>query len=290
VEKREVELLDPVEDKDFQPNAGGKCYLCGEEFSGGIPKGKLLKSTFTDHSFAKSPESDCVCAACAFAILTNPNRRQALRWFSFCAADTLTICNRWQLRSFLREPPDPPFVLAATVSQKKHIAIKSAISYSRERYLANLEDETIDVSRQAMIADMDLIESLMGLGFSKTNINEMNFSRKTDPAINPTAISEISGLIEQRKKDRTFALALYAAQEKTQEDAICYMDLQLTTKPWRKEHKLFTPCTEAGTKTEDLQGLTCGHKSNDSFDRAPKEQLTLEDLLTASSGKWDAER
>ena len=289
VEKREVELLDPINDKHYSPDADGACYLCGGSVTGGIPKNKLLKETFTDHSFAKSPSSDWICSGCAFTILTNPNRRQALRWFTFCAAETLTICNRQQFRDFLVSPPEPPFVLSATVSQKKHIAIKSAVSYSRDRYLANLEDETIDVNRQVITRDLDLIEALMGLGFSKTNISEMNLSRKTEPELTTGAISELIDLISQAAKDRTFALAIYAAQEKTQEESECYMDSQLTTKSWRKVPKSSTPSIEVGTKAEDHQESTCGHKLNGSSGQVPREQLTLEDLLTASNEEWDAE-
>lgn len=284
VESREISLLDPVEHKDYTENASGSCYLCGGELSGGISKKKLLPSTFTDHNGAKAPGSDYCCTGCSFCILTNPDRRQALRWFTFSASqEGLRILNRPDLRDVLVNPPEPPFVLAAPVSQKKHIALRAQVSYSRDRYLCNLEDETIEVNRREIATLLDFVEALLAIGYSKGDLSQMQLTRRA--GIGPMAVEEIFERLEDYKKKRTYELAIFAAQPKTEEEAICYLDLILTTKNWRTGRKSSMPYTGAETGTEDPVESTCGHRSNDSSDPAQREQLTLENLLTASNAK-----
>lgn len=211
-EDRMIELLDPAEHKDYVTYTACECYLCGAEAESGMTKKKLLPKTFNDHDKAASPSSDYVCSACCFMILTNPNRRQAIRWFHYAASavDGMEICNVGDLRRQLLDPPQPPFVICATTSQKKHLMWYLETSFDRERFYVTLETEKILVDRETFREQLRFVERLYNAGISKSNIldNMIPYGKLT--------IDEwmtASQMISEYKKANQFKLAVFVAQK-----------------------------------------------------------------------------
>lgn len=208
-EKRMIELLDPVE-HEKRTECNCPCYLCGEFVEYGIPKKKLLPSTFNDHDKAKEPSSDYVCDACSFMILTNPKRRQAIRWFNYVASDKLVICNRKQLREFLLNPPKPPFIICITLSQKKHLLWYLKTSYSQDIYFVTMETETIQVNAKLLIEMIAFVENLYSKGITKEQIskNAIPFG-----ILSLEEWTQAFEKIKEYKLHRQFELAIYVAQK-----------------------------------------------------------------------------
>lgn len=212
-EKRMIELLDPVE-HEKRTECNCHCYLCGEFTEYGIPKKKLLPSTFNDHDKAKEINSDYVCDACSFMILTNPNRRQAIRWFNYVASDKLVICNRKQLRDVLLNPPEPPFVICITISQKKHLLWYLKTSYSRENFFVTMETETIQVNKSLIKEMIYFVENLYNKGITKDQIlnNTIPYGKLS---IDEWKIAYEK--IKEYKLHRQFELSIYVSQKEDEQ-------------------------------------------------------------------------
>lgn len=214
VEHREIELLDPKESKDRVCGISGRCYLCGCEMEEGIKKKSLLGSSFTDHDRAKEPESDYLCDGCSFMILTNPNRRQAMRWFHYVASDTLKICNMSDLRKFLLNPPAPPFVISITLTQKKHLFYDATVNYAKDVFEVNMENEKITVWHNVFVAMISFVEKLLNAGMNKTQIKNGILDYKKIPK---EEWEETLKKHDEYRKERMFDLAIFVAKKEEKE-------------------------------------------------------------------------
>lgn len=211
-EDRVIELLDPKEHKNYITFDECDCYLCGEKATSGMDKKKLLPKTFNDHDKARSPESQYVCEACSFMILTNPNRRQAIRWFHYVAPlhGDMKICNVGDLRERIINPPKPPFVMCATTTQKKHLMWYLQTSYDREVFYVTLETETIRVDHQQFLKMMKLVEELYNRGVSKADIlnNTIPYG-----VLSVEEWAKAYEEINEYKRHDQFKLAVFVAQK-----------------------------------------------------------------------------
>jgi CRISPR type IV-associated protein Csf1 len=271
------EFCDPIRHEHFDTGWAGRCLICGSESQGGILSKRLLKESYTDWSCHKAPGSDHICAACAFTMLLNiDSRRCALFRYSFVADAQLHICNRAELRDHLISPPEPPFVMVCAVSQKKHLAIKSLVSYSRDSFFCMFEEERVQVNRTEAERDILLCEALRGLGFTKDEIERGRIRYDKIKEFGISAADKISAAIEERAGTRQFALCLHVAQKMNEEDAICYLGLTRRTNTSPPEHCSSMPYTAAGIQDEDRAVTTCGSRSSALSDGRQNEQMTLE--------------
>ena len=271
------EFCDPVRHEHFDAGWAGRCLICGADSQGGLPSKRLLKDSYTDWGYHKAPGSDHICAACAFTMLLNADsRRCALFRYSFVADTKLHICNRAELRDFIINPPEPPFVMVCAVSQKKHLAIKALTSYSRDSFFCMLEEERVPVNREMAEKDILLCEALRGLGFTKDEIErgKIRYDKIKDFGIG--AYDAISKALKERAGSRQFALCLHVAQKMNEEDAICYLGLTRKTSTSPPEPCSSMRSTEAGTQDEAPADTTCGTRSSALSDGRQNEQMTLE--------------
>lgn len=271
------EFSSPEDHLNFETGWRGKCSICGAESSGGIPNGKMLSSNYTDWDKHKNPQGTHVCVACAMTMLLNTvSHRCGLFRYSFCASETLEILNRPQLRDRLLDPPKPPFVMVGAVSQKKHLAIKSHVSYTRERYVCMLEEEAIEVELQCAKDTMNVIEALRGIGFTKDEIStgKIRFDKIKDYKFD--AYDKINHLLRPCMGTRLFYLCLFAAQKMNEEEAICFLDLTPRTALARQGHCSSTLSIEAETSKEGPLDTTCGIRSSGSLGARQNGQMTLQ--------------
>ncbi len=172
------------------------CYLCGKRESS---QPLALKDTFTSHSIARCPDSKKLCDRCAWVIplrcwYFNPNKNAWGKLFSRNwswlfqgekvlsptiegsrgdGRDRLPIVSnlptRMEIRDWLLNPPEPPFTIVVAESGQKHLVPFAQEAYSRDYFPVLFEMDTVYISSQFREV-LESFESLMGLGFGKTEI------------------------------------------------------------------------------------------------------------------------
>lgn len=124
--------LDNVEDVDTI------CLFTGQKITKGIHRKHVIKSTFTDLEFLKF-DSDYVSldvASTMTNILPGKTRPVSLRNYSFLAIEKeLKLLKNSELLPFLVAPPEPPFFFCISFNNKKHLAFKAKLNFSRENFL-----------------------------------------------------------------------------------------------------------------------------------------------------------
>jgi hypothetical protein len=272
---REVEFYDPYESAHME-KIQDRCFLCGEQIQEGIPTKHVFSDVFTDWNRSRYPIGTHVCPACAFTILTNPNGRVSLRNFSFVAADKLYLPNRIEMRRFLLEPPEPPFLIVLAVSQKKHLAFKGTVSYSRDIFTVMLEETEVIVNRKEFARLLAIVEHFL-FAFTKTEITTGEYNQQR---VLKFGIDRWEWFEEQVKSYRGTELlnvVMFVAQKvEREEDVLCFMGLEQKMKTPQPQHFSSTPSTAVETNDVDQTDQTCGDKLNDSQKRVQSEQLQLE--------------
>lgn len=272
---REIRFVDPMQEKDMEKH-DGMCFLCGEPMTHGMKLKKVFSNVFTDWNVAKNSSGTHVCPACCFSILTS-KERHGIRTFSNVAnEDNLWLPNRPELRDFLLKPPDPPFVINLAVSQKKHIAFKGEVNYSRDIFTVMYEEMPVLIDRKEFTRLLELVEHFL-YGFTKTEITTGNYNQKR---ILDFGIEEWEAFEERVKKYRGSSLldvVMFVAQKIESEEKLqCYMASELKMNTLQQQHSSSMPSTAAGTEKEDRAASTCGGKLKDSRKSVQSEQLQLD--------------
>ena len=189
------------------------CYLCARTPA---TNPLDLPKTFTNHSAARCPQSDKLCDRCYATIAGNqkqmwywnPNKeawsklwgRSLSRLYQGEKLLSPTIegdregllvvkdlATREQIREWLTNPPEPPFTIAIAQSGQKHILSFAQEGLDLERFPVQFETESLWINRVEFVQVLGWYESLMGLGFSKTEISsgEYRSDRVVTAANNP---------------------------------------------------------------------------------------------------------
>lgn len=215
---KEVVFANPQENENFNADFEGICSMCGKEFRGGIPLKKLIGKTYTDMDIHKAPEETHICEACAFCLMTSKIGLERLSRYSFVANnEELHLCNRAEMRDMLLNPPKPPFAAACAVTQKKHLIGKVRVSYSQERYFCNYEETPIEIKAEEFKHNVDTIETLCGLGITKTEIETATLKGNRYKDLGFKMCAKILDVIENLKKYSALQIALFVAQKKDEE-------------------------------------------------------------------------
>lgn len=272
---RIVKFADPMEHKHME-KYNGLCFLCGEKMEKGIPVKKVFSSVFTDWNAGKSRESTHVCPACCFTILTGPERR-ALRNFSHVAnRERLYLPNREELREFLLNPPEPPFVINIAVSQKKHIAFKGEINYSRDIFTVMYEEMPVIINRFEFKKILDLVEHFL-FGFTKTEISTGQYNQKRILDFGVVEWQEFENRVKKYRGTPLLDVVMFVAQKKENEEELrCYMVSELKIETPQPQPSLSTRYTGVETEKEGRLESICGGKSNVSPKSVQNEQLALD--------------
>lgn len=272
---RVVEFYDPYESARME-RVQDRCFLCGEQIQEGIPTKHVFSDVFTDWNRSRYPIGTHVCPACSFTILTNPRNRTSLRNFSFVAEEKLHLPNRVEMRQFLVEPPEPPFLIVLAVSQKKHLAFKGTVSYNSEIYTVMLEETEVIINRKEFTRLLAIVEHFL-FAFTKTEIQTGQYNQQR---VLKFGIDRWEWFEEQVKPYRGTELlnvVMFVAQKiEKEEDVLCFMGLEQKMKTPQPQHFSSMLSIEVETNDVDQADRTCGGKSNDSQKQVQSEQLQLE--------------
>ena len=81
------------------------------------------------------------------------------------------VPKRLEVRDWLINPPEPPFTIAIAESGQKHILFLAQEGYSRDIFPVQFEMDSLQIERHRLINLLTDYESLLCLGFSKTEID-----------------------------------------------------------------------------------------------------------------------
>lgn len=196
----------------IMPTKDRQCYLCGKEIAEGFPRKNVIKPTFTDVPYARSPRSQTVCTECAFCLSNKP-----LRMYSILAtANCLKHPIRGEWRDILLNPLNPPFVLALATSGQKHLHFKTRTNYKRDDYWVLLEEMPIQVNIAKLTGLLDIIEQLYTT-FTKDEIRTGNYNVSRIKTFGTTKWEELENEIEKERGMRLFELAVTVAKKEAEE-------------------------------------------------------------------------
>lgn len=124
----------------------------------------------------------------------------SLRSYSFiCTNDDLLLLSREDFMRNILNPPEPPFIIAYSFNNKKHISYKSVISYSKEEFFV-CTDSLGNVKFEA--EKVNFIYPIIQRWYTKNNeihkVNESYFNK-----------TEILSGSENYGKIKTYGIDLY---------------------------------------------------------------------------------
>lgn len=197
----------------FPPAPGckdDKCWLCGGDTNGrGTPKKKTIKPTFTNHDIAKAPMSESICEACTWGL-----SNASLRNYSILATSKgLEHPSKIQIREYLTNPPEPPFVFTIAVSGQKWLHILAKINYSNKIFEVMYEQTPVKVNPEKFKTLIELIEELYNAGFTKDEILKGDYQAHKIQSFSIKRFEEIEWQLELDRGSRLFELAVDLAKK-----------------------------------------------------------------------------
>jgi CRISPR type IV-associated protein Csf1 len=187
----------------------GSCYLCGAE-STGKPKAKVIKDTFTDHSWAKAPYSEMVCDYCAWALSYKFDTRA---YTLFATLDGLRLLSRAEIRGLLlKPPPATPYLLCVAVSGQKWLHFKGQVGVSSDEWVLMMEERKMRVIPGQFAAVLDPVERLYRV-FTKDEIASGDYQAHRILEYGMGAWERDEALIARHRGSRLIDLALFVAQK-----------------------------------------------------------------------------
>lgn len=172
------------------------CYLCANPAT----KPLELASTFTSHSACKVPTSTKMCDRCYSSIAGEQKQmwywnEKANKWSKVWGRSlsrvylgeklvapliegereglpvVQNLLTRADIRNWLLHPPTPPFTIVIAESGQKHILPWAVEAHSKSVFPVQFELDTLYINHSQFTALLEAYEKLMGMGFSKTEID-----------------------------------------------------------------------------------------------------------------------
>lgn len=168
----------------------GYCWLCGSPMSEGVPRQVAIKSTFTDHEKASSPNSTHLCISCAFSLceafpVTGYEKPQRLRTHSHFVTvrewEVLSKKQKARMRDILLNPPEEHWAFVIAVSGQKHLLFRTPVNSSREQYSVQFEEVHVRVARTLLARDLEMCDALYTGGLRKEDLVLGRWNRYVSP-------------------------------------------------------------------------------------------------------------
>jgi len=210
------------------------CYLCGfRESNPEHRHDKILDKYFTESSKARSPQSECLCDFCRSTLSKgeqgqlwywHPTKKSWSKMFgrslSRLYQGNRLLCpkidgthtekgvelpllhnmpTRPEIRGWLLNPPDPPFLINIATSGQKHTVVWALEGHDRDHFPVQFESESIWIDRVKFTEQLGHYESLMGMGFSKTEIDSGDYRVDRLAAVYPQYLDHEKAIAPMRR-------------------------------------------------------------------------------------------
>ncbi len=169
--------ISTVIDHLIEKNLSTRCIFTGERITEGVHKKNVISDRFNDHEFLRYP-SDYVSVDAALCVLPSVKTEKgynSLRNYSYLATDhELRILQRDQILAILRDPPEPPFRIAVTFSNKKHTSFKTIEALDRSRFLLTTDRGNVVIDINTVTEILPVVENWYTILPSKKKIVHYN--------------------------------------------------------------------------------------------------------------------
>jgi CRISPR type IV-associated protein Csf1 len=119
---------------------------------------------------------------------------------------------RAEMRAWLLFPPSPPFRIIIAESGQKHILPWARVGHSRDCFPVQLELDSVWVDHREFTGLLGAYESLMALGFSKTEINSGSYH--SDRLMRAIALyQDYEDIVAPYRGGRLLQLVAHVAQQ-----------------------------------------------------------------------------
>lgn len=189
------------------------CSICGVQTDNSLPI-SFLKKTFTNHDLLKYGNAG-LCPECVSCL------RRELLFTNFIATQEEFIqFKREGIIEHLFAPPEPPFVFCITQSYKKHSAIRSEISWSKECFHIREEDLAFYFEPNKWQQCYSIIENQIKI-FSKTEIRTGEYLPKRISEYGMDQLLAETALLHPLRTTPQFDLLIYALIIPEREEKKC---------------------------------------------------------------------
>ena len=143
-----------------------------------------------------------------------------------------------EIRGWLLNPPEPPFVLCMAVSGQKHLTFRARIAYSQDGYSVQYEETPVHIERSTLARVLGLVEQLYTV-FTKVEILTGHYSQNRIRQLGLTEFQRIEGELAPHRGSRLFDVAVFVSQK-----------YEAPAAEPEKEEKV---CTTTSTPTKNTQ-------------------------------------
>ncbi|WP_206922903.1 hypothetical protein [Alicyclobacillus suci] len=187
----------------------GSCYLCGA-YGTGTAKKKVIKATFTDQSWAKSPTSDMVCDYCTWAL----SYKFDTRLYSFYGTESsLEALSRQRIREVLLQGPSAaPYIMIIAVSGQKWLHFKAQVGMSLSDWVLMFEERKMRFRPQEFSTLLEPVERLYQT-FTKDEIASGEYQSHKMIAHGIDKWEADEELVSPHRGSRLLELVLFVAQK-----------------------------------------------------------------------------
>lgn len=198
------------------------CAICGRQVEQSIPV-KILKKTFTNHDLLRFGSAG-LCPDCTSCL------RRELLFINFIATEKEFIgFKRDGILHHLFNPPEPPFVFCITQSYKKHNAIRSEISWSKDCFHIRMEDMAFYFEPNKWKQCLLIIENQIKF-FSKSEIRSGDYKYKRIAEYGMDQFIAETEIIKPIRSTPQFDLLLYALMIPERKEQKCQISINNESK------------------------------------------------------------
>lgn len=119
---------------------------------------------------------------------------------------------RPEIRGWLLNPPEPPFLINIAESGQKHTVIWALEGYHRDHFPVQFESDSLWIDRTKFTAQLNHYETLLGLGFSKSEIDTGDY-RSDRLAVAYPQYLEHEEVVAPLRRSRWIDLLSYVGQK-----------------------------------------------------------------------------
>jgi CRISPR type IV-associated protein Csf1 len=203
------------------------CYFCSSECSNNILVSSFLKKTFTNYNLILNPDSLYMCRGCYYSmtdksikelIMPDGEKKynQSVRTYSWYLTKNEKIVfskkHIQKLKYYILYPSDIPFSIIISDSGKKHLIFRAPVSYNKDNYFLQFEEEKVYINIKQLEDRIRLCEKIIAFCGKKRLLkyNEYKISKLCLMNIEDSTLDKFFSV----RKEKLTELAVFLSRNK----------------------------------------------------------------------------